>query len=226
MSLMEQYTGLEKLISLRIHDCLCCYKYFKQPLHTISLQHVPLFCGVIYVHSLTESTLWHSKYLVLQKPEIFQIGVCFRILRSWKWIVQENCEEVLNCETYLTSSLPGLTQSLQWLCYGLESQGSYPGRGKLFFSDWPWEPLSLLFNQYWFPLSGLKWSWHEFNHSSPSRAEIRNEWKYISTRLYSLGCSPDTTPVQPHLTSNIQQTKNETTNVVINIIVASSWWWA
>jgi len=35
-------------------------------------------------------------------------------------------------------------------------------------------------------------------------------------------CSPDTTPAYPHLTSNLQQTKNETTNVVINIIDASS----
>jgi len=35
-------------------------------------------------------------------------------------------------------------------------------------------------------------------------------------------CSPDTTPAHPHLTSNLQQTKNETTNVVINIIVAKS----
>jgi len=33
---------------------------------------------------------------------------------------------------------------------------------------------------------------------------------------------PDTTPANPHLTSNLQQTKNETTNVVINIIVVSS----
>ena len=38
----------------------------------------------------------------------------------------------------------------------------------------------------------------------------------------ALACSPDTTPAHPHLTSNIQQTENETTNVVINIIVASS----
>ena len=28
-------------------------------------------------------------------------------------------------------------------------------------------------------------------------------------------CSPDTTPAEPHLNSNTQQTKNETTNVVI-----------
>jgi len=40
------------------------------------------------------------------------------------------------------------------------------------------------------------------------------------------GCSPDTTPAKPHLTSTLQQTKNETTNVLINITVASSWWWA
>ena len=42
----------------------------------------------------------------------------------------------------------------------------------------------------------------------------------ISVR--AAGCSPDTTPAKPHLTSNLQKTKNETTNVVINIIVASS----
>ena len=37
-----------------------------------------------------------------------------------------------------------------------------------------------------------------------------------------IACSPDTTPAYPHLTSNLQQTKNETTNVVTNIIVMSS----
>ena len=42
----------------------------------------------------------------------------------------------------------------------------------------------------------------------------------------TLACSPDTTPTKPHLTSNLQQTKIETTSVVINVIVASSWWWA
>ena len=42
----------------------------------------------------------------------------------------------------------------------------------------------------------------------------------------ALPCRPDTTPAYPHLTSNVQQPKNETTNVVMNIIVASSWWWA
>jgi len=42
----------------------------------------------------------------------------------------------------------------------------------------------------------------------------------------AVNCSPDTTPAYPHLNSNLQQTKNEKTNVVINIIVVSSWWWA
>jgi len=42
-----------------------------------------------------------------------------------------------------------------------------------------------------------------------------------SSRLM-MGCSPDTTPAQLHLNSNMQQTKNEATNVVINIIVVSS----
>jgi len=37
-----------------------------------------------------------------------------------------------------------------------------------------------------------------------------------------VACNPDTTPAYPHLTSNIQQTKNNTTNVVINSRVASS----
>ena len=40
--------------------------------------------------------------------------------------------------------------------------------------------------------------------------------------LNAIACSPDTTPDYPDLTSNLQQPKNETTNVVINIIVVSS----
>jgi len=38
----------------------------------------------------------------------------------------------------------------------------------------------------------------------------------------ALACSPDTTPAYLHLTSNLQQTKNEMTSVLISIIVASS----
>jgi len=44
----------------------------------------------------------------------------------------------------------------------------------------------------------------------------------IVSDLQPSACRPDTTPAYPHLTSNLQQTKNETTNVVINIIVVSS----
>ena len=35
--------------------------------------------------------------------------------------------------------------------------------------------------------------------------------------LHAVACSLDTSPAYPHLTSNLQQTKNETTNVVISI---------
>ena len=38
----------------------------------------------------------------------------------------------------------------------------------------------------------------------------------------AIACSPDTTPAYPHLTSNLQQPKNETTDVIINIIFVSS----
>ena len=39
----------------------------------------------------------------------------------------------------------------------------------------------------------------------------------------AIACSPDTTLAYPQLTSNLQQPKNETTNVVINILVVSSY---
>ena len=38
---------------------------------------------------------------------------------------------------------------------------------------------------------------------------------YIYIISYASAYSPDTTQAEPHLTSNTQQTKNETTNVVI-----------
>ena len=40
--------------------------------------------------------------------------------------------------------------------------------------------------------------------------------------MQAIACSPDTIPAYPHLTSNLQQPTNETTNVVINVIVVSS----
>ena len=45
--------------------------------------------------------------------------------------------------------------------------------------------------------------------------------EHVSGTTMPEACSPDTTPAYPHLTSNLQQPKNETTNVVINIIVVS-----
>jgi len=45
-------------------------------------------------------------------------------------------------------------------------------------------------------------------------------------QFIAIACRPDTTPAYPHLISNLQQPKNETTNVVINNRVVSSWWWA
>ena len=37
----------------------------------------------------------------------------------------------------------------------------------------------------------------------------------LKAKALALAINPDTTPAEPHLTSNTQQTKNETTNVVI-----------
>jgi len=37
----------------------------------------------------------------------------------------------------------------------------------------------------------------------------------MTCSIRAAGCSPDTTQAEPHLTSNTQQTENETTNVVI-----------
>jgi len=44
----------------------------------------------------------------------------------------------------------------------------------------------------------------------------------LATEIFiAIACSPDTTPAYPHLTSKLQQPKNEKTNLIINIIVAS-----
>jgi len=54
--------------------------------------------------------------------------------------------------------------------------------------------------------------------------EVRCGFAGVVTGLQAkaLACSPDTIPAYPHLTSNLQQPKKETTNVVINITVVSS----
>ena len=57
------------------------------------------------------------------------------------------------------------------------------------------------------------------------RLEVRCGYARVVSGLQvtarALVCRPDTTPAKPHLTSNPQQTKNERTNLVINIIVTS-----
>jgi len=55
----------------------------------------------------------------------------------------------------------------------------------------------------------------KLDHSETDHAETNHVLHHQlknKNQLDALACSPDT--------------KNETTNVVINIIVASSWWWA
>jgi len=56
----------------------------------------------------------------------------------------------------------------------------------------------------------------------PRRDEVTGEWRRLHNEEVNAACSPDTTPAYPHLNYNLQQTKKETTNVVINIIIASS----
>jgi hypothetical protein len=69
---------------------------------------------------------------------------------------------------------------------GWTTGGSNRGRGKRFFSflnrpDRLWGPHSLLFNGYRSSLPGVKRPGPEVNHSSPSTAEIKNEYAHIST---------------------------------------------
>ena len=59
-----------------------------------------------------------------------------------------------------------------------------------------------------------------FGHYYAHHQELANIMLIVSG-LQAIACSPDTNPAYPHLTSNIQQTKNETTNMVIDIIIAS-----
>jgi len=49
-----------------------------------------------------------------------------------------------------------------------------------------------------------------------------NKMLEIMSELQGIACIPDTAPAYPHLTSNLQQTKNETLDVVINVIVVRS----
>jgi len=45
---------------------------------------------------------------------------------------------------------------------------------------WLWGPLSILFLGYGGFSARIKWPGREFDHSPPSRAEVKNEWIYTS----------------------------------------------
>jgi len=63
--------------------------------------------------------------------------------------------------------------------------GFNPARGKRFFSSTNCSvqllcPLGLLLKGYWSFFLGIKWPECEADHTSPSSAEVRNDWQYIS----------------------------------------------
>jgi hypothetical protein len=64
-------------------------------------------------------------------------------------------------------------------------------RGKRFFfsTKCPDRPLglpNLLFSRHWDSFPGVKQSGCEVNHSPPSRAKVKNEWKYTSAAAVCL----------------------------------------
>jgi hypothetical protein len=61
------------------------------------------------------------------------------------------------------------------IAYGLDDQGSSPGRGKKFVyspqrPDWLWGPPCLLYKGY----QGVKWPGREADRSPPFSAEVKN----------------------------------------------------
>jgi hypothetical protein len=49
-----------------------------------------------------------------------------------------------------------------------------------------WCPITLLLNGYWRSLRGIKRPWHEADHLTPPRAEVKNEWSYTSIAFMCL----------------------------------------
>jgi hypothetical protein len=43
-----------------------------------------------------------------------------------------------------------------------------------------WGPPTLLFNGSWSSFQGIKWPEHETDHSLPSTAEVKDEWRCVS----------------------------------------------
>jgi hypothetical protein len=74
---------------------------------------------------------------------------------------------------------------------GRTVRGSNPGRDKIFFSspkrpDRLWGPPSLLLNWCRSYFSEVKQPERKVNHSTPSSAEVKNEWNYTFTSLTHL----------------------------------------
>jgi hypothetical protein len=106
------------------------------------------------------------------KFEKKESGTCFF---SFNHMVNHLTKQFLNCPL---SSLN--TYSMGWTV-----QGSNPDMSKRFFSspkcpDWLWGLPSLLFNEYWGSLLGVKWPGCKVNHSPLSSAKVKNEWSYTS----------------------------------------------
>jgi hypothetical protein len=73
---------------------------------------------------------------------------------------------------------------------GWTVRGSNPSSGKRFSPpkrpDRLWGPPSLLLKGYWGSFPEVTWSVREVNHSPPSSAEVKNEWRYTSAPPYIL----------------------------------------